>query len=323
MSNENLAKIQSQEPNSEISAGVWPALKCFATASSGFLISQSQTVSEAFAQHQLRMATVAALKQGFIQSAVRLSQTRAGLVDRRIGSDEFERIRIDRDLGYIDGEIRRLSVYTKASEFIGEAASGPEVAQEDSQVEPSWLDRFDDEARRQNEPWRRELLAKALAAESNHPGSVGTRGLWFVGTVEQEIFTAFSTIIDLSAKIGGTTMVPTTGAFEQKPIPNCQLGNNVSIGNLLFRLSELGILGDPMTSASFFDANKLFVAKYGSKQASVTTKLPMNVQGIIPTSLGSSIAALCKPKSNPLGDEIFENWLGSIDSSAADIQKNW
>jgi hypothetical protein len=286
------------------------------------VVSQSKHASQAYIAHQEGLATVEALKQGLIVKATKLSQIQATLFDRRVNADEMERVRLDQDIRYVEGELRKLSIYTKAAETLDNDNTARTPGQNDqAEIDQEWLDKFDEYARRHNEPWRRTLLARALANESKAPSSIGPRGLWFIGTVEKQLFDAFSVILDLSTMMGGGLIIPHPQNFFERTIPG--IDKDLAIANLVFQLGELNVIGDPMTSMKSFPPNTAFVADYGEKRAVIHTNQKLTVQGIVPTKLGQAIAILYDRKSNSLGSEIFEAWVATIGEPTAKLWKSW
>jgi hypothetical protein len=183
------------------------------------------------------------------------------------------------------------------------------------------MDKFAELARMRNEPWREDLLAHALATESSSPGTVSPRALWLIGTLEEDAFNAFATLLDLCSFIGGGLMIPNYDKFDRRKIPECPLGNDFVIGSLLYRLDEVGLFTDPITTTRNFQRGNQFLATYGTKRFIVTcTGSDLSVGGAIPTRLGDSIASFYQAKHNPLGQDIFDTWIDSLDKSKFPIQ---
>jgi hypothetical protein len=181
-----------------------------------------------------------------------------------------------------------------------------------------WIDKFSELARAHNEPWREDLLARALAKESSTPGTVPVRALWLLGTLEEKQFIAFATILDLCSVCEDGLVIPSHLSFSTRPILGCALEpkDKISIGHLIYRLQDIGLLAD--TNNSFMEPSKKdqMIAEYGTIKISIdVSKGNFQIRGVMLTSLGESIASFCERKFNPLGKEIFDAWLNSLKQS--------
>ncbi len=84
-------------------------------------------------------------------------------------------------------------------------------------------------------------------------------------------------------------------------------------------LSDLGLIGDPLTSQKMVREKSKFMVKYGHRVVLVENQIKLNISGIIPTALGEAIASLYDPSPNLLGQQIFEEWLGSLDKNSVQL----
>ncbi|AZB71665.1 DUF2806 domain-containing protein [Synechococcus elongatus] len=287
------------------------------------LISQSNFASEAYARHLLRLASVEAAKELVNQEIDIYSKAKEQLIQRYIDADQVERIRIKRDLEDIESNVRSLNIAATAMNYLSlEQNSAEKVSdsQETSsldqkEISPHWLDKFNELSRSRNEDWRANLLSCALAVESRRPGTVSPRALWLLGTLEEPIFKAFATILDLSSFIGSGLMIPDSEVtLLQKPVPNCELGDTVSIGRLVYLLSDIGVLAESLTTQRSFPQGSKFSVKYHSFHYCIEClSNPLTVEGVILTPLGSSLASFYSRNFNPLGAEIFQAWINSLD----------
>ncbi|MBV9361792.1 MAG: DUF2806 domain-containing protein, partial [Betaproteobacteria bacterium] len=240
----------------------WAGIRNIARSVGRFVISQSEAVSEAIARHELRLAQVQALKDLMKADAAIVAKEKAKLVAKFAKGDAAERITIRRDIDELEGLFRRLHVYQQATNhLLIEAADVPKEGAEPKALDvppiaESWLDRFDQLARAANEQWRSELLSQALAREAVQPGSIGTRALWFIGTIDERGFRHFATIADMCMHIGGEgefgVAIPAIQGrlpFELA-VPTSTPDPNLTIGEACFEISDLGLISD--VSASSF-----------------------------------------------------------------------
>ncbi len=291
-----------------------------ARAVAPLLISQSQKASEAFAEHQLRLAR-ADIAAEFIRKEVEsLSKVKITLRNRYYEVGEEEHIRLRRDIDETDRELRRLNLFSDALQMLPNPEgdninSEDRTGAEETNISLHWIDKFNEYARAHNEKWREQLLAAALALEAQNPGFVGTRALWTIGTIDDYVFHAYASLLDVSVRIGGDFMIPQHQAFSHRPVPNCALGQDFSIGRLIFILDETGLLGSVGFTCKPIPENSQFVARYGKKSTLVRTKKQLEIKGVIPTKLGETIANLYTPVPNDLGLEIYNNWLESLNEA--------
>ena len=282
------------------------------------LISQSSKASESFAEHQLRLAKVDVAKEFMLKEVESLAEVRNNLREKFYESTAEERIRIKRDVEETEREIRRLNIFSNALEQLpAPKKDDTEAASEEvkDHIADHWMDKFNEYARANNEEWRKELLTKALAKEAKTPGSIGPRALWLIGTIDEYLFHAYASILDLSINIAGGHLIPNHQQFNETPIPNCELGSDKAIGTLVFMLSDLGLLGDILSSQKQFPEKVQFVVTYDKKVTLIITKKELRIKGVIPTLLGETIASLYTPTSNELGIEIYNKWLESLNET--------
>ena len=293
------------------------------------IVSQFDSASGNIARHQARLANVDAATQ-FVKAEIEtLTGVRRTLMERWVDADPHERLRIQQDLEFLSGNMSQLNIAVKAIEYTprdsspSDTSPTPEAHAGQPEISAHWLDKFRELAKARNEPWRENLLARALAVESSDPGTVSPRALWLIGTLEESLFHAFATILDLSTWVGGGLMIPKSeNEVFTRPIPNCPLGQDATIGRLTFQLSDIAVLGETLTVTRTFPEGSRFLAKYGDAAYSIDCRnSELTIRGTIPTNLGSSIASFCEPRFNPLGKELFETWIESIDKAQYSVQK--
>lgn len=290
------------------------------------MISQSKIASEAFAEHQLRMAQVDVAKEYMLKEVESLSEIRKNLRNKFYNVESDERLRLRRDIEDTEKEIRRLNIVSSALDQLPPPNSNENTSTSDAEAEkpsitPHWMDKFDEYARANNEEWRKDLLTKALAMEAQNPGVIGPRALWVIGTIDDYLFHAYASLLDISSNVAGGFVIPNHQQFNEKPIPNCVLGADKAIGNLVFMLSDLGLIGDTLTSQKSISENAQFIASYGKHVTLITTKKSLLIKGILPTVLGETLAKLYTPAHNDLGLEIYNKWLEGINETIADKKK--
>lgn len=265
-----------------------------------------------------------AIKELMIAEARTIADIRKKLIEKYIDAAPEDRLRLRQDIEMAEKDLRQLGIYQKAIEHVPESqtTSNPTSSAED--LEPpvefiAWLDTFNEYARKKNEPWREGLLSRALALESVSPGVIGPRALWFIGTIDEKSFHAFAAVLDISINIGGGYVIPKHGPYITRIIPTCILGPNIQLGNVLFLLGDLGLIGDLLTTQKTFPPNSLLTASYGTHNLIAITQQELKLKGVILTSLGDTIARLYEPKTNDLGFEIYKDWRGKVPDTSLQI----
>lgn len=289
-------------------------------AAGPYLISLSKEASKSYTEHQLRLVQVDVVRNHMLKEVESLAEIKHNLRERFFESTAEDRIRIKRDVQDIEREIRRLGIVSSALKYLPDPnEDDTEVLSEavEDHISDHWLDKFNEYARANNEEWRSELLARALASEAEIPGSIGPRALWLIGTIDEYLFHAYASILDVSIIIDDDHIIPDCLNFLKIPIPNCMLGSKKGLGSLIFMLVDLGLMGDITISSSTLSKDEKYIVSYGEKTTMLTTREDLTIRGLIPTLLGESIASLYTRKPNELGHEIYNKWIDSISEEVA------
>ena len=305
----------------EVSQETWNQVKAIGP----FLISQSDRMSEAFQRHQGRMAESTALKE-FLSGEVALrGELRRKLWTKYIDATDEERVRLQRDLESLDGEVRRLGIGAKSLEYPeantdGEAGANrvPPGEKPAHELQDHWIDRFNELARLRNEPWRAELLARALSSESANPGSISARALWSIGTIEERVFLAFSKFLDLCfwPAGGSDPFLPDGGDSDLEKRPVLSIDDTpVFLGQITFLLKSAELLSDPLTSSKQLDAGQGMALRCGDDVFIVTAKEMFSYGGLILSTIGQSLARFHEPKWSPEVLPRLERWTTSLSAN--------
>ena len=288
-----------------------------------FLLSQSDKASEAFKRHLGRVAEAEALKD-LLKNEVKLrASLRSKLFERYLGASPEERVRIEQDIEYVDGITRQLNIAAKSLSYGTEEAAPPPNDEKPKAIQDHWLDHFNELARKRNEEWRNELLARALARETERPGTVSPRALWLIGNMEHSLFTALSDLLDLCiwTHPEGSPFLPNSRvqALERKSHGTEQAPPR-AVGQLLFQLADIGVLADFLTAARQIKVGQALIVKYEQNHHVILAKQDFEIRGVIFTPLGESIARFYEPRWNPTGNTILAEWIASLTPDIATVQ---
>lgn len=275
-------------------------------------MSMSSRLSDAYTKHQIKMAEVDVLKEMMLQEVKTITNIREKLISKYLDADHEERLRIRKDIEYAEEDLRKLGIYRKSLEHLNfnqkdSTFKENEGIPEANEKFVAWIDAFNDYARKQNESWRVELLAKALALESQNPGSVGQRALWFIGTVDEEVFHAFAALLDICSVFHGTYVIPRYGPFTDRVIPTCDVIENATLGHIFYLLSDIGLI--VISSSWPIEKGALVKIEYDQEAMCATALENISLVGVGVSSLGNTISKLYDRRYNELGKEIFYKWI--------------
>lgn len=188
-------------------------------------------------------------------------------------------------------------------------------------ISEHWTDHFNRFARQRNEPWREQLLARALAKESENPGSVSSRLLWILGTLESEKFECLAALFDLATMVNTSPIIPGENVwFDNKPIPGLDLPK-MTLGVVMAALSDTGLI-QSINIVRNISKDETIKASYDGLIYSITCKdFNDHFSGILFTSLGGSLASLYDQTPNDYGRKLFKDWIENLLPSRYTITK--
>jgi hypothetical protein len=287
------------------------------------LIMQSDKAAEALKKANGRLAEIKAFEQMVRNEVETRNATRRALIERITTASPEEHIEIEQKLEWLDGVTRQLNISLRALSY-GEKEPDPARSDEKEPFQDHWIDRFNDVARRRNEEWRTELLARVLAKEVAAPGSISTRALWLVGTLEKHLFDAFSALLDVCVWFEST---PDPGPF----IPNSHVqainqptemlvrGHTAYVGELHNTIADIGLVSNPITSRKTIHRDSEFMVRHGSTGFRIKLKSELVIAGLLLTDLGNSLASFHHPKWNLNGVRVLEGWIVSLPRATVDV----
>lgn len=107
-------------------------------------------------------------------------------------------------LEQMEGDLRLLGTVKRSLAFLPEDGAESSGAGEN---DLSWWSIFEDFARRPNEEWRIDLLAKAVAANETEPGAIRLKALWEIGMLEADDFGMLALFCDCAVHLDGKPLV--------------------------------------------------------------------------------------------------------------------
>lgn len=266
--------------------------------------------------HKARIDGVEGVKSVLLKEAQALSSAYKKLGDKLADCDEEEFVELRQRMEYVGGELRRVRVGLGALERLAVDGGSEDSKQSDPDkaIPDTWLDRFDEYAKRANEPWRIELLERALALMASKPDSLSTQALWLIGTISSEAFDAFAFLLDHCIYVDKAGFVPFTVNMNE----GIQYRDGVlSLGQVMYRLQGLGLVS-PDTS-SYLKPNTRAIVTYGSRSVSITAASQTTITGHAPTILGYQIAELYQIKHIERVDQCFDAFIADLKLKGATV----
>lgn len=283
-----------------------------------YLVSQSEWASQKVAQHQARLSLVEVAKERVQFELQHLDEARRLVFERMSSNSPLDRLSAQQSFDYVAQVEERLDVARRALEYIASPKDGHES--EINEISPLWVDKFNELANQRNEEWRKDLLARALAQESETPESVGPKTLWMIGTLTEKQFYAFATFLDISTIINNAYAIPSRDHVAETFTSNYPVGN-VTIGGLIYYLDDTGLFADAASVERKISHPDPCIAKYDRTAIIAIAKdRVITIRGVIPSVAGSEIANFCDCQHHPLGQKIFDGWLASIERQGHGVQ---
>ena len=289
-----------------------------------FLISLSDVASDQFAKHKGKVAAQEALAQVFLEEHKAALRVKEEILKRLPDAAETGRAEIRMRLGEVDKHLRTVEILAKAVPEIARLEEIAGSAEADTrELSDHWMDHFIHLSSSKNEPWRKDLLARALAIETSKPGTIRAKDLWSIGTLSEQEFHALAHMLDVSTYFVDGPMVPNLpGNFMNTPIEKCQLHDCPHYGNICVVLLEANLIhpvtdvGGPIKN---FDEFEKSVVQYCGRSYEVEFPAGFSVRGLHFTALGGTLARLYIPTPNEVGTGIFEAFISTLKAKGISV----
>lgn len=192
--------------------------------------------------------------------------------------------------------------------------------QPDKEVSQHWFDKFSELTRVHNEPWREDLLARALAAEACRPGTVSPHVLWVLGTMEKEVFDTFSVFLDICCLVDNQIRITTLTSLTSKRVKDTVLDKNWAVSQITYRLTNTGLIGDRHSYLGIPKGHSMIFSQ-GKYTFRVTAKATVRINSTSLTNLGKCIASFYTRKPSGFGEEMLLGWIQRMKSETVDIEE--
>lgn len=192
-----------------------------------------------------------------------------------------------------------------------------------------WWSMFEDFARRPNETWRTDLLAKALAENDKKPGCIRLKALWEIGMLEEDDFGMLAFFCDSAVHVDGKPLV-ILDPEEQNEF-ELDLGDRVWKGNLAHIVADLIDRGLVQKATTQFETTKpvtldhlsgphhMYHKPHGFKDGQQSA---IQLVAFGPRDYALDIFRLYKPAFNAASDANFECLKRTLEDAATSDDKN-
>lgn len=288
-------------------------------------ISMSAHGSQALINHKIKEGTAEVFIDQLKDESKCLVNVMEKLRAKWIDANDLERIRINQDIDYISKKQKLILVTDLAVQEINrldkieEPASGKLLSiTKDSEsnqcISESWMDRFEEIASKNNEPWRQQLLAAAISRESKNSGTISPRVLWLIGTLEERAFRLFSTLLELTSSFDGVLIIPSDGEYnDYNSIPTNVVGIDsvpLTVGHIQYELGDIGLLASSETTLSFLPNSRVFLSAKNAKFLLHCVQ-ELNVHAVHFSRLGNVLASLCEISRSEQSDTLLIKFVAS------------
>lgn len=225
----------------------------------------------------------------------------------------------------LQGDMRLVATICKALEMLPTSLDSldedsPEPASSEQNL---WWDQFESIARRRNEPWRTDLLARALVNIAGDPKSISLKALWEIGMLESDDFTLLSLFCDSAVYVDSKPLVILLP--EEQVKHEFEVDNGAATVNLAHAISALIDRRLIQRSETQFDTTEPVVLEHLSGCHLLTHKLPhatgvknsaIQIAAYGPTDYGLDICNLYSANANVASDLSFEKLKSTLEAGS-------
>ena len=221
-----------------------------------------------------------------------------------------------------EGDVRLMATVQRTFEYIPDdvASAGEQDRADESDV--SWWSMFEDFARRPNEDWRIDLLARALAANEMEPGAIRLKALWEIGMLEADDFGMVALFCNCAVHIDGKPLILLDPEEQNDFAPELDDGR---VGNLAYIVADLVDRGLLQKSLTQFDTTDLVRLDHQSGPHYLRHRPPgatdgqqsiIQISAYGPTDYTLDICRLYDSNPNEASDANYESLRHTLENGA-------
>ena len=221
-----------------------------------------------------------------------------------------------------EGDVRLMATVKRSFAYILDGADSADEQERADKSDLSWWSMFEDFARRPNEEWRIDLLARSLAANEVEPGAIRLKALWEIGMLEADDFGMLALFCNCAVHVDGKPLILLDPEEQNKFAP--ELGDD-RVGNLAYVVADLVDRGLAQKSLTQFDTTELVRLDHQSGPHYLRYKPPGAAEGqqtVIqipaygPTDYTLDICRLYDANLNDASDANYECLRRTLEESA-------
>ncbi len=270
-------------------------------------------------QHRLRITQIKAQEDIFNDMCHAMVASYKKRAQRLVSSkNRLQNSSIQTAIAEMESDLRLLNTIRMAVSLCpatrNDKTSEHKFDENHNQTDMTWWDTMESLARRYNEAWRTELLAKAMIEYDIEPGCFRLKSLWEIGMMESDDFKLLSAFCDSALYIDGKAMIllspPEMAKFRFED------GDGLREVNLAYAVSSLISTGlIDQSSVQFSTSEPVFL----EHQSGPTTffhhysglkneqgETAIQTDGFSATDIAMDICRLYTPKHNIASDANFE-----------------
>jgi hypothetical protein len=179
----------------------------------------------------------------------------------------------------------------------------------------AWWDMFESLARRRNEPWRQELLAKALVEYDRIPGSICLKAIWEIGMMENDDFGCLAAFCDSALHIDGKPVVLIEPDRQAKfRFEDADAVREINLAHAVSALIDAGLVAQAATQFNTNEPVRLehlngptwFIHQHADQAADASHEIQIN--GFFVNDIALDICRLYEPTLNIASNANFEEF---------------
>jgi hypothetical protein len=280
-----------------------------------FILAQSDKGRAKHLKHLTGVKTIEAFgifcKEIAINHAELIANQKASVLEE---TDPHKRWRMQKDLNELERDMSFIEIMINAKQYMIEYSLRKPADGSEKQDPAAWYDEFIGFARRRNEPWRQDLLSKAMAQKALDPKSISLKTLWVIGNLEKDIFHLFADFLNIAVYIVKEYMIPSEfdlSSLNKERVTGSVLQGANTYGGIITALQDEALIANVDKHWNLKGTNPV-VVRYCESGYWVTIKHNWIIQGIFLTPVGKELSLLYQPQRQPIGEKIWEKVIDKI-----------
>ncbi|MFZ2854538.1 MAG: hypothetical protein WAZ34_10585 [Rhodocyclaceae bacterium] len=272
---------------------------------------------------RLRLTQVKTQEELFNQSCKAVLDNYAKLAKKYASSTTgTQKLALSTLLEQAEGDFRLMATVRRSFAYLPDDAASADEQDRGDESDLSWWSMFEDIARRPNEDWRIDLLARALALSETEPGTIRLKALWEIGMLEADDFGMLALFCNCAVHIDGKPLILLDPEEQNEFAP--ELGDG-GVNNLAYIVADLVDRRLLQKSLTQFETTELVRLDHQSGPHYLRHRPPGAVDGqqsVIqisaygPTDYALDICRLYEADFNEASDANYESLRSTLEEGA-------